>query len=107
VWPRNQTSCRKNVRSIGIFHPIDELEDADVIQGNPQEKANDPIERRGGVMLDDPGKEGNGQWQKQHDGGQHARVIQRLAFDVEKKGMGDKVAYGNYEKACYLFASII
>jgi len=45
MLPWDQASCWKNVRGVLIFHPIDQLDDTNIIQDDPQGKAKDPVGR--------------------------------------------------------------
>jgi hypothetical protein len=75
LLPGNQTSCRKNIGGIFVFHQINGLKNAYRIQGYSQNNASDPVEWRGGMILDHPRKEHNRYWQKKKNGSQQAYYL--------------------------------
>ena len=50
----NQASCWKNIGGLFVFHHINGLENTNRIQSYAKNNANDPVERRGRMILDHP-----------------------------------------------------
>ena len=86
---------RKAEAGIFIFEQIDHLEYSQVIERNPQNDSQDPIQRVGKVFNNREKEKIRRNGQEQEISSEHARIVAAFTLEIKKKCMRYKVACRN------------